>query len=137
MPISRALGAQRLELTREEPLESQIVADRRQRRGVGGERDGRDGLAVLDVANRKLGGEMLGIGGAAAIAEEQDLAAVADRRDGGVEEARERRLALRQRRLEHGRVLVEFAAEECLPVHIDRFPFTFEAKKHRHAGDSR
>ncbi len=71
-----ALVSQRAKLAREHLLEAVVVADRGQRRGVGGERDGGERRAVVDEAADQLGGDVLGVGGAAAVAGEQDLAAI-------------------------------------------------------------
>ena len=70
---------QRLDLAREDVFESQIVSRRGESRAVGRQRDGRNGFTVLAVAYGKFGREMLCVGGASAIAEEQDLSALPDR----------------------------------------------------------
>src|SRR5579864_3540498 len=98
-------------------LKAQIVADRGKRRAVGGERQRSDGRAVLDVAHRELGGEVLRIAGAAAIAEKEQLAARADRRRRGFDERAEGRLAVRERGAHHRLVLGKLALEELLEVH--------------------
>ena len=75
-----ALAAERANLPLEHLLEAVVVADRGQRRGVGGERDGGERRAVVDEASDEFGGDVLGVGGAAAVAGEQDLAAAFERR---------------------------------------------------------
>ena len=111
-----AAPADRLDLPREKLLEAEIVADRGERRRVGGQRDRGDRRAVLDVADGQLGREVLRIGGAAAIAEEQDLAAALEAGDGGRDELAEfagQRLA----RVAQDRfVLVELAGEELVEI---------------------
>ena len=70
-------------------LEAEIVAGGGERRGVGGQRERGDGGAVGLVADGQFGREMLGVGGAAAIAEEHQLAAAADRFDASRHQAGE------------------------------------------------
>ena len=60
-------------------VEAVIVADGGERGGVGGERDRRQRIAVEHEAGQEFGGDMLGVGGAAAIAGQHQLAAVAKR----------------------------------------------------------
>ena len=81
--------SERLDLARENLLEAEIVAGGGERGGVGGQRDRGDGGAVGLVADGQFGREMLGVGGAAAIAEEHQLAAAADRVDAGPDQAGE------------------------------------------------
>ena len=64
---------------------------------VGGERDRRDRRAVGFITDGEFSGEMLGIAGAAAIAEQHDLAAAANAGDAGREQAGEGRLQRRFR----------------------------------------
>ena len=59
----------------EQFLEAEIVADRGERRRVGGERESRDRGSVLLVPHDELGCDVLRVGRAAAIAEEQQLPA--------------------------------------------------------------
>ena len=73
--------AEARDLAREHLFEAVIVGDRRQCRGVGGQRDRGVAGTVLLVAADDLGGDMLGVGGAAAIADDQELVAGAQRRD--------------------------------------------------------
>ena len=74
-----ALAAERANLPLEHLVEAVVVADRGQRRGVGGERDGGERRAVVDEASDEFRGDVLGVGGAAAVAGEQDLAAALQR----------------------------------------------------------
>jgi len=59
-------------------IEAVIVSDRGQHRRIGRERDGRQRIAVEIQTGQKFAGYMLGIGGAAAVAGEQELAAAAE-----------------------------------------------------------
>ena len=68
-----AAPAEALDLAREHLLEAVIVGDRGQRRGVGGQRDRGVAGPILLVAADDFGGDMLGVGGAAAIADDQEL----------------------------------------------------------------
>jgi len=70
---------ERPQLAREDLIESEVVADRGERGGVGGERDRGNGRAVADVAHGELGREVLRVRGTAAIAEEHQLAAAFER----------------------------------------------------------
>ena len=70
-----ARSTQSLDLAGKDLFITHVVGRGGQYRAVGGDGDGGDGRTVLDVAHGKLGREMLGIRGAAAIAEEHDLAA--------------------------------------------------------------
>ena len=69
-----ALGAERAHLLREHLLERVVVGDRGQDRRVGGERDRRQLRALALEAADHLGGEMLRVGGGAAVAAGEDLA---------------------------------------------------------------
>ena len=60
-----------LDLAQEDVLETIIVADAGQDRGIGGEREGRKGAAFVRESPDHFGGQVLGIRGAAAIAEEK------------------------------------------------------------------
>ncbi len=60
-------------------LEAVIVADRGERRGVGGQRDRCKWGAVGGEAADELRGDVLGVGRAAAVAGQQNLAAAAQR----------------------------------------------------------
>ena len=73
--------AQALDLPREHLLETVVVGDRGQRRGVGGQRNRRITGTILLVAADDFGGDVLGVGGAAAIADDQQLVAGTQRRD--------------------------------------------------------
>ena len=75
------LPAETCDLSREHLFEAVIIGDRRQRRGVGGQRDRRVSRPLLLVAADDFGGDMLGVGGAAAIADDQQLVASAKRAD--------------------------------------------------------
>ena len=73
--------AEACDLPREHLFEAVIVGDRRQCRGVGGQRDRGVAGTLLFVAADDFSGDMLGVGGAAAIADDQELVAGAQRRD--------------------------------------------------------
>jgi len=80
---------QRLDLAREHTLVAVVVAERGEERGVGGERDRRQRLALLAEAADELGGEVLRVGGAATVAAGEDLStraqALVHRGDGALE----------------------------------------------------
>ena len=65
-------------LAREDPLEAVVVGDRGERERVGRQRDGGDRRPVVLEPADELGGKVLSIGGAAAVAEAEDLAAGPD-----------------------------------------------------------
>jgi len=77
-----ARAAKRFDLAREDLVEAEIVAASRERRSVGGERQSRQRAAVFGEADGELGGEVLRVGSAAAIAEEEDLTAIRKARGG-------------------------------------------------------
>jgi hypothetical protein len=61
-----------------------IIADRRERGGVRGQSKRRQWSAILGEASHELSGDVLGISGAAAVAEEQDLTTIPESRSNGV-----------------------------------------------------
>ena len=65
--------AERRHLAREHLLEAVVVADRRHRRAVVGQRQRGQRRALEQVAAGELGGDVLGVGGAAAVAEHSTL----------------------------------------------------------------
>ncbi len=67
--------AERLDLAREDLLEGEVVGDGREGRGVGRQGDGRQRPSVPAEAAHQLGREVLRVGGAAAVAEDDQLAA--------------------------------------------------------------
>ena len=73
--VSRS--AQGLDLTAEDAIETPVVADGGQGGRIGGQGDrpGAAGRSAAAEAVDELGGEMLGLGGAPAVAEGEDLAA--------------------------------------------------------------
>ncbi len=73
--------AERLDLPREHPIERVVVGDAGQHAGVGRQRDGGQRGALALKAAHQLGGHVLRVGGAAAIAEDEQLAATVQRRD--------------------------------------------------------
>ncbi len=72
-------AAQRFDLSREAVLEVAVVGDAGQYGAVGGEGQRGQRTSGAPVAVHELGGEMLCLGRAAAVAEEHQLAAVAQR----------------------------------------------------------
>ena len=72
-------AAERMHLPLEHMDKAVIVADGGQRRTVGGQGDGGQRGAVVVHARDEFGGDVLGVGGAAAIAGDQQLAAAAQR----------------------------------------------------------
>ena len=96
-------AAERLHLAREDLVVAVVVGDGGERRGVGGERDRRQRAPLARHATDELGGDVLRVGRAAAVAEEQQLVPAAE----GVRDEVDRSL-------EVGRVLGE---EDALRVH--------------------
>jgi hypothetical protein len=68
-----ARAAERLDLAREHLLVAVVVRDRGQRRRVGGERDPGERPALEHEPPDQLGGDVLRVGGAAAVAAQQHL----------------------------------------------------------------
>ena len=62
-------------------FETVVVGDGGQRRSVGGQRDRGVSWTILFVAADDFGGDMLGIGGAAAVADQENLVAGTERVD--------------------------------------------------------
>ena len=58
-------------------MERVIVPNRGQDRGIRGQRDGRQRVAIKVEPRQELTGDMLGIGGAAAVARNEDLVSAA------------------------------------------------------------
>ena len=106
-----ARPAQRLDLAGEDPDKAEVVACRSQGRAVGGEGDRRQAAARRLVADREFGGDMLGVGGAAAIAAEEELAPGPEHRYHRLGERRRGR-EQRTRALKGGAVVVIEAVEE-------------------------
>ena len=90
------LAAEPAHLPLEHPLEPVVVADRSEHRAVGRERDRGQGVAIEREARQKLSGDVLGVGGAAAVAGDQQLAAVAV---GGGDRRADRRQSRQERRV--------------------------------------
>src|SRR6516162_1694388 len=65
---------QPLDLAREHTFVAVVVAERGEERGVGGERDRRQRLALLAEAADELGGQVLRVGSAATVAAGENLA---------------------------------------------------------------
>ena len=82
--------AEGLDLAGEDPLEAEVVAGGGQGRCVGGERDRRKPRPARLETNRELGGDMLAVGGAAAVAAEEELAPGAEHRYSRFGEGRRR-----------------------------------------------
>src|SRR5262249_12857029 len=74
-----AASAERLDLPREHLGVAAVVGDARDRRRVGGQREGRQGGAIEAEAIYELGRQMLRVGGAAAVAEEKERIAGGER----------------------------------------------------------
>jgi hypothetical protein len=70
--------SQCLDLARECAFEAEIVARGRERRAIGGQRNGSDRGTIALVTDRQFGREMLGVGRAPSVSEEHQLAAAAD-----------------------------------------------------------
>jgi len=67
--------AEGFDLALEELIEAEVVADGGEDGGVGGEGDGAEGGAVGGEADDELGDEVLGVGGGATIAGDEEFAA--------------------------------------------------------------
>jgi hypothetical protein len=80
-------AAEGLDLAGENGFKAEIVGAGGQDRGIRGESDGGEGTAVGDEPHSQFGGEMLGVGGAASIAEEQKFATLLESVNGQVDEA--------------------------------------------------
>ncbi len=110
------------DLPAEHLLEAQVVGTGGEGRGIGIERDRRDGRAIGLIADHELRGQVLGVRGAAPVAEEQQLAAGAHRtlpeREHLVEGTRQHR----QQSVECRAVLVGLAAQEGPRACSRRFP---------------
>ena len=89
---------ERLDLPGEDALEAVVVGDRRDRRGVVGQRDRRQRAPLEQEAADELGGDVRGVGGAAAVAEREQLAAARERARRSASAART--TSARARRLE-------------------------------------
>ena len=99
MPNEHVAGAaDRFDLAREQALVAVVVADRGEHRGVGGQREGGQARAVVGEPADQLAGQMLRVGGAAAVAGEQDLVAAAQRVDAGRCRVRDGREQIRRPR---------------------------------------
>ena len=73
--------SQRLQLTREDDVVTVVVGERRQCGGVRCQREGRYRPSLFHEPPDQLSHYMLAVGGAAAVAEDDYLAAASDRRD--------------------------------------------------------
>jgi hypothetical protein len=112
------------DLAGEHLFEAVIIGDRRQRRGVGGQRDRGVAGTILFVAADDLGGDVLGVGGAAAIADDQELVAGAKcGDDDGRDRARggEQRRILRRAR-EAGERLLEMRGDRISGFFVQDAP---------------
>jgi hypothetical protein len=67
--------AEGFDLTREDAIEAKVVAGSGKDRGVCGEGDGAEGGTVCGEADYKLGNEVLGVGGGASVAGDEEFAA--------------------------------------------------------------
>ena len=68
-------GAEGFELAGEDAVEAEVVAGGGEDGGIGGEGDGAEGGAVDGEADDELGDEVLGVGGGATVAGDEELAA--------------------------------------------------------------
>src|SRR5690348_9180619 len=84
-------GDERLDLARIDGFEAEIIRGSGKDGGIRGEGNRRKTEAVAMEANDKFGGEMLGVGGAAAIAEEYDFVILLNRGSGRLGKARDSR----------------------------------------------
>ena len=76
MPRKTSPGWPRASIWREKMLvEAEVVAAGGEDGGVGGEGDGAEGGAVVGEADDELGDEVLGVGGGASVAGDEELAA--------------------------------------------------------------
>ena len=107
-----ALVAERFDLAREHAAEIVVVGDRGERAGVGGERDrGQAGALALEAAHH-LRGEMLAVGGRAAVAAGEHLAPALQRLRERFPGARD----LRRERLRHALAQLDAFQEMLLEV---------------------
>ncbi len=72
-------AAEGLDLALEDLVIGEVVGDGRDGRGVGRQRQGRQGPPGAAEASRQLGCEVLGVGSTAAVAEDDELAARVER----------------------------------------------------------
>ena len=91
-----AAAAERLDLLGEHLVVAEVVGDAGQRRGVGRQRDRRQRRALELEAVDELGRQVLGVGGAAAVAEEEQLVTVASASRSARPPAPAHRLAARE-----------------------------------------
>ena len=80
-----------VDLARKQLLVAVVVADRGQDRGIGGQRKGGQPRAIVSEAADEFAREVLRIGGAAAVAGEQQLVAAAKRVNACLRRGRDRR----------------------------------------------
>src|SRR5262245_18544969 len=85
-----ACDSERFDLTLEDVLVAVVVGDGGQNRSVRRERDGWPAAPLALIAPHELSGQVLRVGGAAAVAEEEHLVAARDGTHAGVDELFER-----------------------------------------------
>lgn len=110
--------AERLDLAGENLVEAEIVAAGGERRCVGGECEGGDGLAILLITDGQFRREMLAVGGAAAIAEEQKFSPAAQTCHASCEQGVEWRAKFRLRPFGDAPVLGEFLRIKGSHIHV-------------------
>src|SRR6185312_5876738 len=71
-------ASERFDLSRKDLFEAKIITAGSQRGSVGGERESGQAAAIFDEAYGQFRGEVLRVGRAAAIAEEENLAAFSE-----------------------------------------------------------
>jgi hypothetical protein len=116
LPLVR--HGERLDLAREDLVEAVVVGDGREDRGVRRQRDGGDAAAFQRVAAHQLGGNVLRIGGAAAVPEHEQLVPGTQRLLRGFHKRHER-LELRLRELELQLGALSQALDDFLHPHLD------------------
>src|SRR5213078_5230259 len=102
-----APDAERAHLAREHLVVAVVVGDGGERRGVGGERDGSQRLPFALEPPDELRREVLRVGGAAAVAEEEEFPPAGERLGDQVHGARERLAILLQEDLAGARARLE------------------------------
>ena len=118
-----ARRAKRLDLPREDALEPVVVGHRRHQARVGRQCQRRHRASFPLIPAHELGHEVLGVGGTAAVAEDEQRLAVAKRLGDGVDRARERlQIAAPHRRQQVDRLAKNPIDRSPSPfVHVDAY----------------